>query len=134
MASITFKPAPAIEAGQTRGPASLTDLFPLTPFFPIGGSAVDRKQRFPTQSGKWFVRSQGDDLGVYQIEGRATSEEIKTLLDFYEDHALIGCTFRDATFNPAVDRRVQFSARPRYSLVAFEFIPWSARLVETVTV
>ena len=124
---LTGVSAPAPSAG----PASGEDRFPLTPRYPLRVSRIDRKQRVRVASGQVFVRSEGDDLEVFELEGLATSAQMRTLLDFYEAHARVGCTFRDATFDPARHHRVQFAARPRYEVALFQSFVWSVQLVVT---
>ncbi len=131
MASVTVIPTPARAAGRTTGPASAEDLFPLTPQWPIERRRVDRKIRHRMQSGEFFIRSQGTDLETFDIEGSAVGDEIKTLVDFYEDHALLGCLFRDAGFSKARDVAVQFAAPPTVREQFFNHFNWAVRLVKT---
>ena len=133
MADVTVVPSPARAGTRTSGPASGTDLFPLTPNWPIHRERIDRKVRLQMDSGEWFIRSKGDDLRVFELEGRATSSEIETLLGFYEDHAKIGCRFRDAGFTRSRDVRVQFASTPAVNEAFFNHFSWNARLVETRT-
>ena len=131
MPSVTVIPTPARAAARTTGPASEEDIFPLTPHWPIARERTDRKIRHPMQSGEFFIRSQGTDLETFNLEGSATGDEIKTLVDFYEDHALIGCLFRDAGFSTARDVRVQFASPPAVNEQFFNNFNWSVRLVAT---
>ena len=133
MANVTVVPSPARAGARTTGPASVTDLFPLTPNWPINRERIDRKVRLQMDSGEWFIRSKGEDFRVFELEGRATSSEVETLMAFYEDHAKIGCRFRDAGFTNARDVRVQFASTPAVNEVFFNNFSWSVRLVATRT-
>jgi hypothetical protein len=111
----------------------VTDLFPLDPYYPVEESAVDRKVRLLMESGKQHIRSKGTDLGVWELGGICTAAVRKTLIEFYELHATIGCTFKDRNYDPAEDHVVQFSARPSFQWVGYNLFRWSAQLVETTT-
>ena len=111
--------------------ASSADLFPLDPFYPIGESSVSRKVRLQVESGNQFIRAQGTDLTRWELTGRCSAAERKTLLLFYELHAVCGCTFRDADYSPAEDHVVQFEERPEIQRAEYEDFVWKCTLVET---
>jgi hypothetical protein len=111
--------------------ADSTDLFPLNVYFPIEEDAVDRKVRLQMASGKWHIRAQGTDQTVWNLRGECSIAERKTFLDFYESHAVCGCTLRDADYDPAEDHVVQFTARPEVSRPMYGHCLWQCQLVET---
>jgi len=108
-----------------------SDLFPLTPWYPVDEpEAIDMKERLQVDSGKWFIASNGTDLGVWELTGECTYAERKTLIEFYENHACCGCTFRDPRYSPAEDHIVQLAARPTFSQPMNARVIWKAKLVE----
>jgi len=113
---------------------SSADAFPLTPFYPVGETSVSRKVRLQLESGKQYVRAKGTDLTVWELTGRCSGAERKTLLDFYELHAVCGCTFSDAEYTPAEDHIVQFQAKPEIQRAGYENFVWKCSLTETTTV
>lgn len=110
---------------------AITDIFPLTPFFPLQRKKVDRKIRQRMESGKLYIRSKGTDLWQIDLTGLATSANIVTLQTFYEAQAQDIFTFQDKSFNPEVDRVVAFGATLQVDETAYEYFIWRVTLVET---
>jgi len=113
--------------------AEVTDVFPLAPFWPIGRPLHSRKIVREMESGKVYVRSKGADLRVFELAGQCTIAEYQSLVEFYESHAVCGCTLHDESYSPAQDWQVMFVAPPDFEEGTFNTVIWSCTLWQTTT-
>ena len=113
--------------------ADVTDLFPLQPFWPIGRPLHSRKIVREMESGKVYVRSKGADLRVFELAGKCIFADLETLLQFYETHAVCGCTLHDGSYSPAQDWQVMFVAPPEWEEGTHNTVVWSCTLRHTTT-
>jgi len=113
--------------------ADVTDLFPLQPFWPIGRPLHSRKIVREMESGKVYVRSKGADLRVFDLAGQCSVAEAETFLQFYETHAVCGCTLHDQSYTPHQDWQVMFVAPPDFTEPTHDTVVWSCTLWQTTT-
>ena len=110
---------------------ALTDVFPLTPSWPIERHLRDRKIRLQMDSGKQWVRSEGTDQWQLELAGLGGSADLTTLLNFYESMAHDIFKFEDKSFSPQIDRAVVFAAPPEWEESCYEYFTWRCVLLET---
>ena len=109
----------------------VTDLFPLSPFWPLGRPLRSRKVLQEMESGKVYVRSKGSDLRVFNLTGQCSVAEYEDLLEFYEAHAVCGCTLHDQSYSPAQDWLVMFTAPPDFEESTYDTVVWTCTLRQT---
>lgn len=108
-----------------------SDIFPLTPSYPISRHLRDRKIRRFMESGKVYVRSRGTDQWQLELQGIGAAADLTTLSNFYEQQAKDVFTFQDKSFSPQVDRVMVFAGPPEWEETTYEYFLWRVRFLET---
>src|SRR5690242_553952 len=108
---------------------AITDIFPMTPIYPVQRDLYDRKVRVSMPDGDIKIRSRGTDPRLLSLTGWGTIDDQATLQAFYEAQATDVFTFQDKSFDPERDVTVRFASPPEWE-EWFGYMIWKCTLRE----
>ena len=111
----------------------VTDLFPLSPFWPIGRALALAQGAAGDGVGEDLRPLEGVRPAGFQSDGACSFADYETLLQFYEAHAVCGCTLHDASYSPAQDWLVIFTDAPDFEESTYDTVVWTCTLRQTTT-
>jgi hypothetical protein len=117
---------------------AITDIFPLTPYYPVEPQQRSRLVEQGVESGKVYKRSKGTDLWRCELQGTGSSADIQTLINFHAQMTTDVFTFEDKSFSSGqINRICVFRKRGAdlsaidYKNMSYEHWIWTALIEET---